>query len=110
MSDRFDVRVGDRVRYESAAGVIRGEVIDIRLARNAANRIIRWVHIEYFSRGTKSVAVLAETSLAMMKFTVIFRDRQEDVLWWKVQIVSAIVIFGSLFSIVMMMALILGAA
>lgn len=72
-----EVLVGDRVRYESAAGTIRGEVIRIVQAKNAAGNMINWIHIQYHNEKapTKtSIAVLAETSLAMMKFVVTFRD------------------------------------
>lgn len=73
----MEVLVGDRVRYVSAAGTIRGEVIRIRRAMNAANQMINWIHIEYHNERAptkKSIAVLAETSLDMMKFVVTFRD------------------------------------
>jgi hypothetical protein len=71
------VLIGDRVRYESAAGTIRGEVIRIVQSKNAAGDMIDWIHIEYHnekSPNKKSIAVLAETSLEMMKFVVTFRD------------------------------------
>ena len=71
------VLVGDRVRYESAAGTIRGEVIRIVKAKNAANNMIDWIHVEYYNHNSptkKSIAVLAEPALAMMKFVVTFRD------------------------------------
>jgi len=71
------VLLGDRVRYESAAGTIRGEVIRIRRAMNAANQLINWIYVEYHnekSPSKKSIAVLAETALEMMKFVVTFRD------------------------------------
>lgn len=72
-----EVLIGDRVRYESAAGTIRGEVIRIVRAKNAANNMINWIHVQYHNEKapTKtSIAVLAETSLPMMKFVVTFRD------------------------------------
>jgi hypothetical protein len=72
-----NVLIGDRVRYESAAGTIRGEVIRITRKMNAANEMIDWIHIEYYnheSPSKTSIAVLAETALPMMKFMVTFRD------------------------------------
>ncbi len=72
-----NILIGDRVRYESAAGTIRGEVIRIVQAKNAANEMINWIHVQYYndkSPSKNSIAVLAETSLVMMKFKVIFRD------------------------------------
>lgn len=71
------VLIGDRVRYESAAGTIRGEVIRIVQAKNAAGNMIDWIHVEYHNEKSptkKSIAVLADTALAMMKFVVTFRD------------------------------------
>ena len=71
------VLVGDRVRYESAAGTIRGEVTRIRRALNAAGNMIDWIHVEYYNEKAptkKSIAVLADTALEMMKFVVTFRD------------------------------------
>ena len=71
------VLVGDRVRYESAAGTIRGEVIRIVQAKNGCGDMIDWIHVEYYnelSPTKSSIAVLAETALPMMKFVVTFRD------------------------------------
>jgi hypothetical protein len=77
MSTPNTVLIGDRVRYESAAGTIRGEVIRIVQSKNAAGDMIDWIHVEYHNEKSptkKSIAVLAETSLEMMKFVVTFRD------------------------------------
>ena len=71
------VLVGDRVRYESAAGNIRGEVVKIMKAPNAAGNLIDWIYIEYYnhkSPSKHSIVRLADTALAMMKFEVVFRD------------------------------------
>ena len=71
------ILVGDRVRYSSAAGTIRGEVTRIVRGKNAANQMINWIHVEYHnerSPSKRSIAVLAETALEMMKFVVTFRD------------------------------------
>jgi hypothetical protein len=77
MSAPKTVLIGDRVRYESAAGTIRGEVIRIVRAKNAAGDMIDWIHVEYYNEKSPSkysIAVLADTSLEMMKFVVTFRD------------------------------------
>ncbi len=71
------VLVGDRVRYESAAGTIRGEVVKIMRDKNAAGDMIDWIYVEYYndkSPSKTSIARLANTALAMMKFQVTFRD------------------------------------
>jgi hypothetical protein len=74
-----NILIGDRVRYESAAGTIRGTVTTIDHAKNAAGDVIPWISVEYIRcrNGKEKVCKtrLAETALAMMKFTVIFRDR-----------------------------------
>ena len=72
------VLVGDRVRYESAAGNIRGEVVKIMKAPNAAGNMIDWIYIEYYNHKSPckhSIVRLADTALAMMKFKVVFRDQ-----------------------------------
>lgn len=68
------VLVGDRVRYESAAGTIRGEVVAIE-NRPCADMVIRpWIVVEHLYNGRMVRTSLADKSLAMMKFKVIFRD------------------------------------
>jgi hypothetical protein len=77
MSTPKTVLIGDRVRYESAAGTIRGEVVKIMQDRNAAGNMINWIYVEYYNEQSPSkysIARLADTSLEMMKFVVTFRD------------------------------------
>jgi len=72
-----NVLVGDRVRYESAAGTIRGEVVKIMKDRNACGDLIDWIYVEYYNEKSPSkysITRFAETALPMMKFKVIFRD------------------------------------
>lgn len=71
------ILIGDRVRYESVAGTIRGEVVKIMKDRNAAGDMIDWIYIEYYNEKSPSkysIVRLADTALEMMKFKVIFRD------------------------------------
>ncbi len=71
------VLVGDRVRYESAAGTIRGVVVKIMKDYNANNDLIDWIYVEYYNEKSPSkysIVRLADTALAMMKFVVTFRD------------------------------------
>lgn len=71
------ILIGDRVRYESAAGTIRGEVVKIMKDWNAAGDLIDWIYVEYYNEKSptkSSIVRLADTALAMMKFKVIFRD------------------------------------
>jgi hypothetical protein len=77
-----NILIGDRVRYESAAGNIRGEVIRIVQAKNAAGDMIDWIHVQYYNEKSPSkysIAVLAKTSLEMMNFKVIFRDVEKQI-------------------------------
>jgi ribosome recycling factor len=67
------VLIGDRVRYESAAGTICGEVVKIMRAPNAAGELINWIYVEYYNEKSPckySISRLAETSLEMMKFVI----------------------------------------
>lgn len=71
------VLIGDRVRFESAAGTIRGEVVKITRDLNAAGNMIDWIYVEYYNEKSPSkysIARVADTALAMMKFVVTFRD------------------------------------
>jgi hypothetical protein len=71
------ILLGDRVRYQSAAGTIRGEVVKIMRAPNARGDLINWIYVEYYNEKSPSkysITRLAETALEMMKFVVTFRD------------------------------------
>jgi phosphohistidine phosphatase SixA len=67
------ILISDRVRYESAAGTIRGVVVKIARDLNAAGDMIDWIYISHTMRGHQTVTRLADTALAMMQFKVIFR-------------------------------------
>ncbi len=78
------VKIGDRVRWISAAGTIRGEVVGMRLGEvvgmrlglTAANTLAPWVMVEHI-QGNRAVKVElcgTESNLKMMQFRVIFRD------------------------------------
>lgn len=71
-----NVRLGDRVRYESAAGDIRGTVVNILLDQNAAGNLIPWLHIMIVHNNRERIIPLAATEdyLASLKFKVCFRD------------------------------------
>jgi hypothetical protein len=71
------ILIGDRVRYESAAGIIRGTVVKIMKDWNAAGDLIDWIYVEYYNEKSPtkfSIVRLADTALPMMKFVVTFRD------------------------------------
>jgi hypothetical protein len=68
------VLIGDRVRYESAAGTIRGEVIDIA-DRVCADGVVRpWICVKHNLYFSGSVTWLSDSALEVMKFVVTFRD------------------------------------
>jgi hypothetical protein len=71
-----NIMVGDRVRWESAAGAARGEILEIRLAPNAKNELIPWLLIECI-KDNKPVKIKlcgTDSYLKMMKFKLLFRD------------------------------------
>jgi hypothetical protein len=68
------VLVGDRVRYESAAGTIHGEVVAIEDRPCADNLVRPWIVVEHVRKGNVVRTSLSDVSLARMKFKVIFRD------------------------------------
>lgn len=72
------VRVGDRVRWTSADGTLRGEISEIRLNKNADGKLIPWVFIDYIQDNMTKTAMLAgtEANLSLMKFQVNFRDQE----------------------------------
>lgn len=69
------VKIGDRVRWTSAAGDIRAEVVGMRLGLNAAKQLIPWIMCEYtqMNRTQRVELCGSESYLAMMKFKVNFR-------------------------------------
>ena len=72
------VRIGDRVRWTSAAGVLRGEVVNMCLALNSAGTLAPWVDVAYtnFHGATKIVRLCAnESALKALHFRVNFRDK-----------------------------------
>jgi len=74
MSYPKSVLVGDRVRYESAAGTIRGEVSDVVYDKNACGDVVPWVVVRYIKNNREVTTRLPGNFLEMFKFKVIFRD------------------------------------
>jgi hypothetical protein len=70
------IHIGDRVRWESSAGIIHGEIINIRIGRNGHNKLVPWITIEHIDNNMTRTTTLCGTddNLAMMKFKVNFRD------------------------------------
>jgi len=80
MSNVTDIRVGDRVRWSSAAGTLRGEITSIDLDLNANQELIPWITIETTVNDKDSRVRLCGTYgyLKMMKFQVNFRDVEKQ--------------------------------
>jgi hypothetical protein len=74
------VRVGDRVRWESAAGTMRGEVVEMYLGLNAREELVPWLIIEHGVNARKNRISLCGNHgyLKSMKFTVTFRDLENQ--------------------------------
>ena len=75
-ADKIGVKIGDRVRWNSAAGTLRGTVVGMRLGLTAANTLVPWIMIEYI-RNNREVHIElcgTESNLKMMQFRVNFRD------------------------------------
>jgi hypothetical protein len=70
------VKIGDRVRWTSAAGTLRGEIVGMRLGLTAANTLVPWIMIEYIqnNRAVRAELCGTESNLKMMQFRVNFRD------------------------------------
>jgi len=65
----MDIKVGDRIRYESVAGIIYGEVVKIMQDKNNLNEMIDWIYIEHFnpkSPTLHSIARIAKVTLEQM--------------------------------------------
>ena len=74
---KFGVKLFDSIRYESAAGRIRGEVVSMRLGLNAANELVPWITIEHIvnNREVRTEICGTEQNLTMLKFMVLFSDK-----------------------------------
>lgn len=72
------VQIGDRVRWTSSAGVLRGEIVNMCLALNSAGTLVPWIDIKYTNfRGlVKTVRLCgSDDHLKMLRFRVNFRDK-----------------------------------
>jgi len=73
-----NIMVGDRVRWQSPVGAMRGEVKEISLKLNAKNELVPWLIIQTGSFSGLShlnQVTVCGNDLKMMKFEVIFSDR-----------------------------------
>ena len=72
------VQIGDRVRWTSSAGDLRGEIVNMCLALNSAGTLVPWIDIKYTNfRGlVKTVRLCgSDSALKALRFRVNFRDR-----------------------------------
>jgi len=72
-----DIRVGDRVRWNSSAGWVRGEIKDFYMAKDSLGRPQPRMIISIFENNRENTMSLCAHSeyLSMMKFRVTFRDQ-----------------------------------
>ena len=78
-ADVGGVRIGDRVRWTSAAGVLRGEVVNMCLALNSAGTLAPWVDVKYINfRGlVKTVRLCgSDSALKALHFRVNFHNKE----------------------------------
>ena len=70
------VLIGDRVRWVSAEGILRGEIVDIRLGHNGNGQLVPWIIIEYIRNNQPTTVMICGTqeNLTMLDFKVNFRD------------------------------------
>lgn len=67
---KCDFVIGDKIVYSCAtAKNLTAEVIGIDYAKNAANKVIPWITVEFYLKGIRHAARLAAipTNIAMMK-------------------------------------------
>ena len=68
------IKIGNKVGWTSAAGYNEGQIRNIVIAKNAADKLIPWIDIEYPVAPWKtSVARLcaSDSGLKMLKVTVL---------------------------------------
>ena len=68
------IKIGDKVKWESAAGTLFGKVCDIFIHYNSAGNLIPWISIEYTVWGNKldrCNLAGSEDNIKMMKLEVI---------------------------------------
>ena len=78
-ADVGGVRIGDRVRWTSAAGVLRGEVVNMCLALNSAGTLAPWVDVEYTNfQGLIKIVRLcgSDSALKALHFRVNFHNKE----------------------------------
>ena len=76
-----DIRVGDRVRWNSSAGWVRGEIKDFYMAKDYLGRPQPRMIISIFEDNREHTMSLCahRDYLSMMKFRVIFRDNHNEI-------------------------------
>lgn len=72
----YDVRIGDRVRWDSAAGTCRGVVTKITMAPTAAGDYVPWYSINDWQEKPLAYLCGRASYLKMMRFSVRFRDKE----------------------------------
>lgn len=68
-----NVLIGDRVRWTSDDGQVRGEVSDLVQKPNSGGKTINWIGVDVTNGIMTRTIYLAETDLESLEFKVIFR-------------------------------------
>ena len=71
----IDVRLGDRVRWESSAGTIRGEVIGATMVSDVEGKFSPFYEIRLLNGIIQQICG-NENYLNLMEFSVRFRDKK----------------------------------
>lgn len=71
----IDVRLGDRVRWESSAGTIRGEIVGATMVVDINGKFSPFYDVE-LGNGTLQQICGNESYLNLMEFSVRFRDKK----------------------------------
>jgi len=78
--EMYDVRVGDRVKWDSMVGTLRGEVVRIDTRRTAAGTWMPWLIVEHAHDNLTGHTALVNNKnyLDTMRLEVIFRDEKAN--------------------------------
>lgn len=68
----MQLSIGNKVRWESAAGVLRGTIRNIVLSKNAADKVVPWMDID---TGRSSVRLCATDSNLLAMRVVKFSEQ-----------------------------------
>jgi hypothetical protein len=66
----MNLSIGDKIRWESAAGVLRGTIKNIVLSPSAAGKVTPWIDVEFGIKNRSSTRFCgSDSNLKMMRVT-----------------------------------------